>query len=136
MEICVLSFSPFSPSTPQSICFFPPLSLPFLSLSSLPLPPSLSFSPSTSTFFSPLVYLPLSLTLLYTILSLSPQESQQEHHQLYELLMQYLKARLALTAVVSKVEGLRKEYAGHQKQIWIIEMKSINSNVNSLAVSC
>ena len=44
--------------------------------------------------------------------------------------MQYLKSRLALTAVEGKVDGLRKEYDAYQKQIWNIETKSVTSNVS------
>ncbi|XP_019856281.1 PREDICTED: ectopic P granules protein 5 homolog [Amphimedon queenslandica] len=56
------------------------------------------------------------------------KESQQDSHPLYELLKQYLKARLSSKAAEGKLQNLKKDYSKNNDMIWTITDKRISSN--------
>ena len=90
---------------------------------------SLSLSLSLPLFF--ILFFFLSLSLLF---SLSPhQMSNQEHHELYELLMSYLKSMQALSNSQKHVEALRGKYHTHQVLLWHAEPKEITCTVSTLS---
>ena len=57
--------------------------------------------------------------------------SNQEHHELYELLMTYLKAIQALTNAQKHIESLHSKYQTHQVLLWHTEPRQITCTVCS-----
>ena len=55
--------------------------------------------------------------------------SNQEHHELYELLMTYLKAVQSLTTSQKHLEALKNKYHTHQLLLWHTDMRQITSTV-------
>ena len=84
-----------------------------------------------------LISLSLSLSLLSALCSVSalslppPQMSNQEHHELYELLMSYLKAMQALSNSQKHIESLRGQYHTHQVLLWHAEPREITCTVST-----
>ena len=57
--------------------------------------------------------------------------SNQEHHELYELLMSYLKAMQALSNSQKHIESLRGQYHTHQVLLWHAEPREITCTVST-----
>jgi hypothetical protein len=56
------------------------------------------------------------------------KQAKRENHEFYELLVSYLKARLALTVAQKQLEGCQSEYEELKKNVWSIENHTITSH--------